>query len=363
MRSLLAFLILGCVFTGRASARDHEVKPGQTFTSIARHYRVNVWDLALENRMQPTSRLRAGQTLRVPPRGVTYVRPGQTLSHIARANECSVETLQRINGLRSTSVRAGSRIELPTFVKPEPAVVADRDWGEPERPGFVKLEGRTGSFEVEMVDGDGKLRLKGLRALAETMRRHPDDPPHSVHPRLAVLISKISDHFGGRAIRVVSGFREAGGYTSENSRHTQGRAADIQVQGVPRRLVWEYCRSLVQTGCGYYPRSVFVHVDVREHHAQWVDWSSPGMRPRYGTLDRAYRRRELSKPTRPRVGRRVTRPDELPLVVEVANKYEQIVRVADERPVAPDVPAPEPAPEFETVEQDAIVDAAESNTM
>lgn len=351
----LFLLAWACVFgAGRipvaAAQRAHEVKPGQTFSAIARRYKVDIWDLALENRMQPTSKLRVGQMLTVPPRGVTYVRPGQTLSHIAKTHGCSVDALQRLNGLRGTTrVRAGSRIKLPGFM---PADVIKRDWGKPERPGFVELQGRTGRVEVEMVDADGKLRLKGLRALAVVMRRHEDDPTPSVHPRLAVLLSKISDHFGGREIRVISGFREAGGYTRESSRHTQGRAADIQVIGVPPRAIWEYCRSLAQTGCGLYPHNVFVHVDVREHAGQWVDWSAPGMRSRYGTLDRSYRRRERGKPDRPRVGRHVTRRDEVPLVVEVFNKYNTVVRVVDERPG-----------ESEPPEQQPVVDAPETSSM
>jgi uncharacterized protein YcbK (DUF882 family) len=325
--------LLAMLPAAAVAQRAHEVRPGESFSAIARRHKVDVWDLALENDMEPKSPLRAGQTLRVPQRGTTYVRPGQTLSHIARAHDCSVEALQRLNGLRgSDRVRAGSVIRLPGF-QPVEAQAIDRDWGEPQARGWVKLDGRNASAEVEMVDANGKVRLKGLRELGAVMQRHEDGTPKSVHPRLAMLLSKISDHFGGRPIRVISGFREAGGYTQESSRHLQGRAADIQVAGVPHRAVFEFCRSLRQTGCGYYPRSVFVHVDVREQHVQWVDWSEPGGRARYGTLDRPYKRRERARRDRARIGRKVSRPDELPLVVEVVNKQNAIVRVADERPL------------------------------
>jgi len=336
-RTLPALLVAGLLLVTTAdrahAQRAHEVRPGQTLSSIAKRHGVDLWDLALENDMQPTSPLRAGQTLRVPQRGVTYVRPGQTLSHIARTHDCSVQTLQRLNGLGSSErVRAGSVIRLPGFEPPQAAAI-DRDWGPPKAPGWVKLDGRTGSAEVEMIDVDGNVRLKGLRALGAVMQRNESGTAQGAHPRLAMLLSKISDHFGGQPIRVISGFREAGGYTRESSRHVQGRAADIQVAGVPHRAVFEFCRSLPQTGCGYYPRSVFVHVDVREHHAQWVDWAEPGGRARYGTLERPYKRRERDRPNRPRVGRHVSRPDALPLIVEVVNKQNAVVRVADERSI------------------------------
>ena len=174
----------------------------------------------------------------MPARGVTTCGLANA-QYIARSHYCSVEALQRLNGLRSTEqVRAGSRIRLPGFEPPEAAAI-DRDWGEPQAPGWVKLDGRNVSAEVEMIDAGGKLRLKGVRALAAVMQRHEDGPTQSVHPRLALLLSKISDHFGGRPIRVISGFREAGGYTRESSRHVEGRAADIQVAGVPHRAVFE----------------------------------------------------------------------------------------------------------------------------
>jgi uncharacterized protein YcbK (DUF882 family)/LysM repeat protein len=346
MVMLAALCVAGVGLSSPAAAqRAHEVGSGDTMSALARRYRVDVWDLALANDMQPDSTLRAGQQLTIPPRGVTYVRPGQTLSHIARAHDCSVEALQRVNGLRGdTRLRAGSRLDLPGFAPKTSdrgtgsALRGGASWGEalreygpPEQPGVVTLQGRTGAAIVEMVDAQGRVRLLGVRTLAELMRRDMDEAAGSVHPRLAVLIAKISDRFGGREIRLVSGFREARGFTRRTSRHTQGRAVDLQVVGVPPRAVFEYCRSLAQTGCGLYPRSTFVHVDVRENNAQWVDWSGHGRRARYGTLQRPYRRGEARRQDRPRLGRQVTRPAEVPLIFSVVNKHNAVVRMVDER--------------------------------
>jgi len=366
MAVLVALCVAGVGLSAPAAAqRAHEVGSGDTMSALARRYRVDVWDLALANGMQPDSTLRAGQQLTIPPRGVTYVRAGQTLSHIARAHDCSVEALQRANGLRGeTRLRAGSRLDLPGFAPPTSdrgAAAAlrggaswgavERDYGPPEQPGVVTLQGRTGAAIVEMIDAQGRVRLLGVRTLAELMRREMDAPIGSVHPRLAVLIAKISDRFGGREIRLVSGFREARRFTRRTSRHTQGRAVDIQVVGVPPRAVFEYCRSLAQTGCGFYPRTTFVHVDVREHDAQWVDWSGHGRRPRYGTLQRPYRRGEGKRPDRPRLGRHVARPAEVPLMFSVVNKHNAVVRTVDERayeaPDSDEGPSDDDAPEPE----------------
>jgi hypothetical protein len=66
--------------------------------------------------------------------------------------------------------------------------------------------------------------------------------------------------------------------------HAAARAFDIQVHGIPNATLFEFCRKLEDVGCGYYPNSKFVHVDVRRPgtgHALWIDASGPGEPPRY----------------------------------------------------------------------------------
>jgi hypothetical protein len=68
--------------------------------------------------------------------------------------------------------------------------------------------------------------------------------------------------------------------------HSSGRAIDFRVEGVKNEDVVAYCKSLGDTGCGFYPNSSFVHVDVRDAgagHVSWIDASGPGETPRYVT--------------------------------------------------------------------------------
>ena len=54
--------------------------------------------------------------------------------------------------------------------------------------------------------------------------------------------------------------------------------------GVPNRDLFLFCRKLRDVGCGYYPYTNFVHVDVRAYgsgHPMWIDASPPGMPPHY----------------------------------------------------------------------------------
>jgi uncharacterized protein YcbK (DUF882 family) len=100
-----------------------------------------------------------------------------------------------------------------------------------------------------------------------------------VHRRLVRLLARVSDQFGGRPIRVVSGFRERS--HSASSRHKLSRAIDFSIPGVPNRALRDYLRTFSAVGVGYYPNSTFVHFDVRKKSAYWVDYSGPGEGPRY----------------------------------------------------------------------------------
>jgi hypothetical protein len=102
--------------------------------------------------------------------------------------------------------------------------------------------------------------------------------------RLVERLDRVVNHFrkAGQTSRVVlvSGYRPR----STGSYHSVGRALDFRVDGVSNEAVLEFCKTLPDTGCGYYPNSVFVHMDVRPSgagHVAWVDVSRPGEEPKY----------------------------------------------------------------------------------
>lgn len=300
---LFAALMAGAMLPSRAHARrSHRVRPGETPAAIARRYGVAAADLLAANGLRSARSLRAGQVLVVPSRHVAYARAGDTLSAIARRHRCSVDDLVRLNRLRGrATLRVGQRLVLPGYLP-----TARRDWGEPEDPGVVTLVRGERRERVRLVDYGEKdaeapsprVLRSGLEALTRVLRREgvDGDLEREADPRLALLLAMLSDEFGGRPLVIVSGFRDAERYTEESSRHVASAAADLRIAGVPERTVWETCRRIRGTGCGYYPRSTFVHVDAREGRKQWVDWSGPGQRPRYGTLRGPARRGRRSIP-------------------------------------------------------------------
>jgi len=104
-----------------------------------------------------------------------------------------------------------------------------------------------------------------------------------VDTRLVERIQAVVDHFGKHGatkLSIISGYRP----TSVGSMHSSGRAIDFRMEGVKNEDVVAFCKTLGDTGCGYYPNSSFVHIDVRDPgagHVAWIDASGPGETPRY----------------------------------------------------------------------------------
>jgi hypothetical protein len=154
------------------------------------------------------------------------------------------------------------------------------------------------SVHVSLTDCKGRPLLKAQESVSALARRRGTRRPSRsalegasgggdrvsdgaalLDAGLLTRLQAIVDHFGG-SIDIVSGFRPQ----SEGSLHQRARALDIRVKGVTNEDLVAYCRTLDDTGCGYYPNSTFVHVDVRAKgsgHVTWIDASGPGERPRY----------------------------------------------------------------------------------
>jgi hypothetical protein len=105
-----------------------------------------------------------------------------------------------------------------------------------------------------------------------------------IDTRLVERLQLMIDHFakGGETPKmfVVSGYRP----TSKGSFHAMGRALDFRIEGVENTDLVAFCKTLDDTGCGFYPNSSFIHMDVRgagTGHVAWIDASTPGEKPEY----------------------------------------------------------------------------------
>jgi uncharacterized protein YcbK (DUF882 family) len=270
------------ISAGARAERDHMVIQGQTLARIASHYGVTVASLAAANGVTRGASLRPGQVLTVPDHGVVYVGPGDTLGGLAHRNQVSVAELARQNNLSPlAALRTGQRLTLPGQATAREQASAEKRWGAPKRRGFCTLY-RVATQEqcrLRLIDVRGQVRRPALRELVHFLRPRTSRGGKEPHPRLIRLLAQVSDHFGGRPIHVISGYRKPGGYTKDTSRHVAGQAIDFRIPGVPLTELRDYCAKIDHVGVGYYPRTQFVHLDVRRTSARWTDYSGPGEAP------------------------------------------------------------------------------------
>lgn len=302
------WLALSAVFVMTASAqaeRQHTVREGQSLVSIAHGYSVSVSSLAAANERRPDAPLQIGEVLSVPEKGVVYLAAGESLWTVARRQGCTVEALARASGIDvNASLRPGARLVLPggsAKVAPSGGKNASSPVGgrgakksEPvaksSAPSASVSLFRVATNErlkLTLTDPQGRVRPQATARMAKFLRPRNSTKQKRPEPRLLALLAEVSRNYKGRQIQVMSGYRVAAGFTSRESRHTRGAAMDIRVEGVDNRKLCDYLRHFKNVGVGFYPHSSFVHFDVREKNAYWIDLSSAGRKPSY--LDREQR--------------------------------------------------------------------------
>jgi len=120
-------------------------------------------------------------------------------------------------------------------------------------------------------DKKGNYDPKVFDDIAHFFRCRLTDEAHPIDPYLIEIIDAVEDHFGEREIRVISAFRSElrnilmssrGRRVARKSLHMEGKAADIEVQGVSPRMLRDFAYKLKQGGIGYYRGRQFVHVDT-----------------------------------------------------------------------------------------------------
>ncbi|WP_437322090.1 YcbK family protein [Sorangium sp. So ce385] len=159
-----------------------------------------------------------------------------------------------------------------------------RPWGTPrptldgERAAAPKAEA---AGRKRRPAGDKRGAASGKASGASAVHAGEVAPGvRLLDPGLLTRIDALARRYPGRLVSLVSGYRPQ----SQGSLHQTGRALDLRIAGVRNDELAAACRALADTGCGYYPNSSFVHVDVRAPGTgtvSWIDASGPGEVPRY----------------------------------------------------------------------------------
>jgi uncharacterized protein YcbK (DUF882 family) len=238
----------------------HVVQRGHTIEAIAHRYHVSVKSIVDANHLKDPAHLKLGQTLIIP--GVDGSKKKGDKA------DKSDKTERDRPGHPAATASAAS--------PPEPRGRFENDTLHAVRLGE--------EFRIHTKDAHGHIPSSAMGAFEKMMRQ--GNATHTVDPRLVALVGIVSSHFSGKTLEIVSGYRA---YTpsqyTPHSNHNLGRALDFRVRGVTNEALRDFCRTLRNAGCGYYPNSTFVHLDVRDTKAFWVDWSHPGEPPKYDKPD------------------------------------------------------------------------------
>jgi LysM repeat protein len=312
--------------------RFHVVYAGQRLSTIAKRYKVSVEAIRMANGLGKSARLKPGEKLTIPglddpdgsraralyppqhpsdaptepastrkdkddrdddrdtaaddgPRTHT-VYAGQRLESIAKRYKVSLESLCAANAIaRRTKLHAGQVLTIPRAGDPI-STSSDEDgsskFGAHKLPrvglrkGYLDLFTYSSHFHGFAVDKKGKVTPVAETEVSKLFGAVGPRP--ATDPQLIKLLAKVSDKFGSRPIRIVSGYRTRSFF--QDSRHKLSRAVDFSIPGVDNVVVRDYLRTLPAAGVGYYPNSSFVHLDVRDTPTYWVDFAGPGEAPR-----------------------------------------------------------------------------------
>jgi LysM repeat protein len=227
---------------------------GHTLTDISHRYGVSIAAICRASGLDRDEALDVGQIVIVPDKADT---DGEQTRRLRLAG-----FFER-DGQRMGTGPPSSR----TYVK-----YLKRPW----KKGYVRLFRYNLHWHGFVVGSKGELLGHASTKIHWLLGAEQDGP--QIDRRLIHLLAEVSDAFGGREVRIVSGYRTRSWVSA--SKHKDGRALDFSILGVPNEALRDYLRTLPNVGVGYYPNSSFVHLDVREGSNYWVDYAGPGEPPR-----------------------------------------------------------------------------------
>jgi len=116
------------------------------------------------------------------------------------------------------------------------------------------------------------------------MRCHQTGTVFKMDQRLAHMLYQTARHYEGHRLEVVSGYRHPKVARNPKSPHKKGLACDFRVPSIANAALRDWLRKTFDhAGVGYYPNSVFVHLDNRKDgpSAFWIDYAGPGQEASY----------------------------------------------------------------------------------
>jgi hypothetical protein len=138
--------------------------------------------------------------------------------------------------------------------------------GQQVKPGFnFPIDSSMADKSIQYsLSKDGPKQLSPNFKVSDFKCRDGSDVV-LINPSLIDMLEKIRTHFG-KPVKIVSAYRTPN-YNkmlkgaAKNSQHMYGNAADIKIDGVSPKEIYDWLNSWHKGGLGLYP--TFTHVDVR----------------------------------------------------------------------------------------------------
>jgi uncharacterized protein YcbK (DUF882 family) len=289
----IAIALLATAVAAAGDTKSHVVETGDSIAQIARHYGVEQETLRKVNDLDEQAVIRPGDVLVIPEvllGGWTKshkVKQGDTLIRIAKRHRVAVAELRELNRIGpNDNLRIGQLVVIPKGERFDPSAVvaADDAAGEPPKP---RWNGKATVVRVRdserktmtMFDKRGRVRTYARRTISR-LARSKKGKVRWLNRRLVALLGRVAERYPGHVIEIISGYRphKRG---KKRSQHAKGRAVDFRVNGVTNLELYDFLRTIDDVGVGYYPKSTFVHLDVRDRKFLWTDVSGPGERAIY----------------------------------------------------------------------------------
>ena len=271
----------------------HVVKEGQTLGEIAEMYGISAVDLANANNINNLNRIDVGQELRLPvdkshgrlvKTGVIIELPkGFTLWDLSLLYDVSVDAIihaNRHNKLNPARLQIGQKILIPGarhVLRLEKKRKAKRNLCLKPPVTLYRVRNDE-NLKISLCHCNGRPNRAALDPVSHLARALPSNRQKRLHPRLLQMLQAVAEKFPGRRIEIISGYRTKKRAPSSESRHLVGRAIDFRVAGIKNSVLRDHIRKFKGAGVGYYPNSIFVHMDVRDgdEKAYWWDYSGNG---------------------------------------------------------------------------------------
>lgn len=126
---------------------------------------------------------------------------------------------------------------------------------------------------------EGKYVPESLKRLNHLLRDKLNNKTTPMDKRVLELMYALQSKISlKKPLEVICGYRslETNNYlrkvssgVARNSLHVLGRAVDIRMKGICLGKLRDGAKALKMGGVGYYPRSGFIHIDVRPHPYYW----------------------------------------------------------------------------------------------